>query len=523
MLALDADGRWWFESLTDDAPLARLRDRLAAAIEVPPVPPAAFTLRGGAGHVAAVADCVERIAAGEIFQANLCLRLEAEWDGDVAALFAAAAPRLRPAYGACFVTPWGGVASLSPELFLRREGRRVTTGPIKGTAPHPHALRDSAKDRAEHVMIVDLMRNDLGRVAEYGSVHAPPEPSLQPHAGVWHLVSDVTATLAPGHGDGALLRATFPPGSVTGAPKVQALHVISELESTGREVYTGAIGYASPHAGLELNVAIRTFEARAGRLWLGAGGGIVADSDPHAELEECLVKARPLVSAVGGTLSEPNGNVNGSDPFRFAAPLVKGRPDPARGVFETLRGRENLEAHLARLRASVRELYGEELGEIEVPEFDGAVRIDYVPGRPVTITTRAYTPRPLPIVLTPLTLPGGLGAHKWRDRLPLGDALLLDADGTLLEAAWAAVLVERDGVLYTPREDGRILPSTSRPDAIEADLQLEPGDRLFVSSSLAGLVPAVLAGTSPAPPAGRPRTRRRTDAPAPAPRTSARS
>ena len=135
-------------------------------------------------------------------------------------------------------------------------------------------------------------------------MHAPLAPSLQPHAGVWHLVSDVTATLAPEHGDAALLRATFPPGSVTGAPKVQALHVISELESTGREVYTGAIGYASPHAGLELNVAIRTFEARAGRLWLGAGGGIVADSDPHAELEECLVKARPLISAIGGTLSD---------------------------------------------------------------------------------------------------------------------------------------------------------------------------------------------------------------------------
>ena len=115
-------------------------------------------------------------------------------------------------------------------------------------------------------------------------------------------MSEVRARLAPGNGDAALLRATFPPGSVTGAPKVQALHVISELEATGREVYTGAIGFASPHAGLELNVAIRTFEARAGRLWLGAGGGIVADSDPQAELEECLVKARPLIAAIGGHL-----------------------------------------------------------------------------------------------------------------------------------------------------------------------------------------------------------------------------
>ncbi len=520
VLRMDEHGQWWFESLTGDAaPLDRLRERLAVAPEPDAPDPARFSLRGGAGHVAAVADCVERIAAGEIFQANLCLRLEAEWDGDVAELFAAAAPKLRPAYAACFLTPWGGIASLSPELFLRREGRTLTTGPIKGTAPRdPEALQRSDKDRAEHVMIVDLMRNDLGRVAEYGSVHAPPEPSLQPHAGVWHLVSEVRARLAPGTGDAALLHATFPPGSVTGAPTVQALHVISELEATGREVYTGAIGYVSPHAGLELNVAIRTFEARAGRLWLGAGGGIVADSDPHAELEECLVKARPLVAAIGGSL-----NLKGPGPFRFAAPLVKGRPDPALGVFETLRGRANLQAHLARLRHSVRELYGEELPEIDVPDFDGAVRIDYVPGQPVTVTTREYTPRPLPIVLTPLTLPGGLGAHKWRDRLPLGDALLLDADGTLLEAAWASVLIERGGVLYTPREDGRILPSTSRPAAIQADLTLQPGDQLFVSSSLAGLVPAVLAGTSPAPHGGTPRSPRRTAAPTSAPRTAARS
>lgn len=492
VLRMDAAGRWWFESLTGDlAPLERLRALVARPPAAAPPRPAHFELRGGAGHVAAVADCVERIAAGEIFQANLCLRLEADWAGDVARLFAAAAPQLQPAYAACFVTPWGGIASLSPELFLRRVGRTVTTGPIKGTAAHPDGLHDSAKDRAEHVMIVDLMRNDLGRVAEYGSVEAPLAPELQPHSGVWHLVSDVHATLAPAHGDADLLRATFPPGSVTGAPKVQALHVISQLESTGREVYTGAIGYVSPHAGLELNVAIRTFEHRADRLWLGAGGGIVADSDPHAELEECLVKARPLIAAIGGSVEH-------KDPgsLTFSAPLVVGRPDPALGVFETLRGRENLEAHLARLRNSVRELYGEELPEIEVPDVDGAVRIDYRPGGEITVTTRAITPRALPIVLTPYTLPGGLGAHKWRDRALLDaldeNALLLDGDGTILEAAWASVVIEREGVRYTPREDGRILPSTSRPAAIQADLKLEPGDRLFVSSSLAGLVPAVL-------------------------------
>ena len=188
VLRQDAAGIWWFESLGDDAPLERLRALLDAPLPPAPPVPAEFSLRapGAGGHVAAVRDCVERIAAGEIFQANLCLRLEAAWHGSVADLFATAAPQLRPGYGACFVTPWGGIASLSPELFLRRRGRVVTTGPIKGTAPRngaPSALQDSAKDRAEHVMIVDLMRNDLGRVAEYGSVEAPVAPELQPHSG----------------------------------------------------------------------------------------------------------------------------------------------------------------------------------------------------------------------------------------------------------------------------------------------------------------------------------------------------
>ncbi|HEY6888512.1 MAG TPA: aminodeoxychorismate synthase component I [Solirubrobacter sp.] len=508
VLRMDPEGRWWFESLGEaGARLEHLRGLLAAAPHAVPPAPTAFSVRppGGAGHVAAVRNCVERIAAGEIFQANLCLRLDATFDGDVAALFAHALPQLAPDYGACFITPWGGIASLSPELFLRREGRVVTTGPIKGTAPRdqdPAALERSEKDRAEHVMIVDLMRNDLGRVAEYGSVEAPERPDAQPHSGVWHLVSEVRARLAPDHGDAALLRATFPPGSVTGAPKVQAMKVITALEATGREVYTGAIGFASPHAGLELSVAIRTFEAHSGALWLGAGGGIVADSDPEAELEECLVKARPLIAAINGTI----------------------RPDPSLGVFDTLLVQDgiavNLDAHLARLAHSVAALYGETLPEIAVPtDRDGAVRITYVPGAAPTVKWRPAKPRALPIVLTPHVLPGGLGEHKFNDRR-LVDALakdgttplLLDADGTVLEAGWASVLIRRDGVLYRPREDGRILPSTSRPDAEPADLSLEPGDELLLSSSLSGVVPAVLAGASRAPRAGTPRTPSRTGA-----------
>jgi len=325
LLRLDPAGRWWFEALVTpgrraaiEARLPALHERIAAAPVRPPgrsstaptAPPALrLTGEAAAHHVGAVRACRRRIFAGEIFQANICLRLEAEWEGSASGLLSGALEHISPPYGAAFDTPRGSIASLSPELFLRRRGREVVTAPIKGTivrARDPDAaeaalarLRRSAKDAAEHVMIVDVMRNDLGRVCEYGSIVAPREPAAEAHPGLWHLVSRVRGELRHGVGNGELVRATFPPASVTGAPKVQAMKVIAELELAGREVYTGAIGFASPAAGLELSVAIRTLELGHGRLWLGAGGGIVSDSDPDQELEEALAKARPIAAAVG--------------------------------------------------------------------------------------------------------------------------------------------------------------------------------------------------------------------------------
>ena len=280
-------------------------------------------------HMAAVDECRERIFAGEIYQANICLRLETRWGGPVTELYAHALDHIWPARGGAFQTPWGGIASLSPELFLHRVGDAVVTGPIKGTIKRPDdegmaqqalaALRRSVKDAAEHVMIVDLMRNDLGRVCAYGTIVAPELPDAEPHPGVWHLVSKVRGRLRPGVGNKELLYATFPPGSVTGAPKVQAMRVISELEPTGREVYTGAVGFASPVAGLELNVAIRTFEQLGDRLWLGAGGGIVAGSDAEQEFEEALLKASPLAAAIGSRIDPQAWEGRFQDPPRSGA------------------------------------------------------------------------------------------------------------------------------------------------------------------------------------------------------------
>ena len=256
---------------------------------------------------------MEYIRQGDIFQANICLRLEAAFDGDPLDAFCAAATRLDPPYAAFLrISDSAAIASLSPELFLRRTGDRVLSSPIKGTPrsgqrtrPRRRLSRDelmaSAKDGAENVMIVDLMRNDLSRVCVPGTVEVPALLKAEPHPGVWHLVSDVTGVLAPGTSDAALVAATFPPGSVTGAPKVRALEIIHELEPAPREAYTGAIGYRGPVAGLELNVAIRTFEFHGSRAWLGAAAAAVtARSDPNDEFRECLLKAAPLIRAIGG-------------------------------------------------------------------------------------------------------------------------------------------------------------------------------------------------------------------------------
>ncbi len=366
VLRMDPDGRWWFEALAtpgrEDA-IERRRDELAARLARPPAPRPFATrewrwIPSPAGHAGAVEACRTRIAAGDLFQANLCMRLEGRLDGDAFDLFAAAAQAL-PTDRAAFVAgPWGTVASLSPELFLTRSGRTVRSAPIKGTRPadRREELARSEKDRAENVMIVDLVRNDLGRVCRPGTVRVTALAEVRPHAGVWHMVSEVEGELRDGVGDAGLLRATFPPGSVTGAPKLAALDVIAELESTGREAYTGAIGFASPLAGLELSVAIRSFEVRGPRIWLGAGGGIVADSDGEEEAREAAAKAAPLLKAIGA-VPPPAAAVAVARTLRVVrrGPKPTPRPDPAAGLYETVlveRGDpRELDAHLQRLAA----------------------------------------------------------------------------------------------------------------------------------------------------------------------------
>ncbi|MEX2504012.1 MAG: anthranilate synthase component I family protein, partial [Egicoccus sp.] len=273
----------------------------------PARPPALRTSLDHDRHLARVADVLERIAAGDVFQVNLTQRLTSHWEHDAAALYRALRRESPATFGA--VLPAIGVASVSPETFLAVAGRQVTTRPIKGTRPrHPApdldaALADdlstSAKDRAENVMVVDLERNDLGRVCRSGSVRVPELAAVEAHPTVWHLVSTVTGELRPEVGYGELLRATFPCGSITGAPKIAAMQIIERLETVRRGWYCGAVGFLSPGAA-SLSVAIRTATLQAdGTVDYGAGGGIVADSDPADERRESFDKAAAFLRAVG--------------------------------------------------------------------------------------------------------------------------------------------------------------------------------------------------------------------------------
>jgi len=244
------------------------------------------------------------IEAGDVYQVNLTRRLSAPMPdgGDVAALGAALAEGNPAPYSAVVRVPVEGclVASASPERFLRRDGDTVESGPIKGTAPEPGGL--TSKDRAENVMIVDLVRNDLGRVCDFGSVTVPSLLAVEDHPGLVHLVSTVRGRLRRGCGWADAIAATFPPGSVTGAPKVAALDQIAALEPVPRGVYCGAVGWvdADRREG-DLNVAIRTFWVEDDQLHFGTGGGITWDSDPDDEWAETELKARNLLRVASGS------------------------------------------------------------------------------------------------------------------------------------------------------------------------------------------------------------------------------
>lgn len=294
--------------------MARIEADAARAMGLPALPvwqpPRAVGEDAPERFLDGVARVLDYLAAGDVFQANLSRGWRACFDAplDPAALF----QRLRgnnPApFAGIFRTAHGSVVSASPERLVSVQGRRVETRPIAGTRPRFPGDDDAArirelvghpKERAEHVMLIDLERNDLGRVCTPGSVVVDELMTVESYAHVHHIVSNVRGELLPGATPGRVIAAVFPGGTITGCPKVRCMQVIAELEGVGRGAYTGAMGWLSDAGDMDLNILIRSAEAEGTALRFRTGAGIVIDSDPQRELEETRAKARGMLRALG--------------------------------------------------------------------------------------------------------------------------------------------------------------------------------------------------------------------------------
>ncbi|KUO57739.1 MAG: aminobenzoate synthetase, partial [Sphingomonadales bacterium BRH_c3] len=335
------------ELAADEVPLW-LASRASGEASLGPLEP---QLSAG-GYQAAFARLQEAIRAGDIYQVNLTYRLAGSYRGDPLALYAALRPAAEAGYGGVIFDGSHWLLSLSPELFVSLRGGEAKVKPMKGTRPRgateaaDRALADdlanSAKDRAENLMIVDLIRNDLGRVAEAGSVRVDAPFTVESYPTVHQMVSTVRARLQTGIGAADLIRAIFPCGSITGAPKIRAMELIDEIERDARGPYCGAIGRIDPNGDAAFNVAIRTLrltpeENDRGRAVMGVGSAIVADSEAMAERRECDVKA--------GFLRRSAPNHRAADCDLIETMLF----DPESGI-------DLLELHLERIKASAHEL-----------------------------------------------------------------------------------------------------------------------------------------------------------------------
>ncbi|MCP4708451.1 MAG: aminodeoxychorismate synthase component I [Planctomycetes bacterium] len=263
-----------------------------------------------------VARAIEYIKAGDIFEVNISQRFACPYQESPSVLYEYLARHNPAGYATLIVAADHAVISASPELFLSRRGSRIITRPIKGTAPrganeqedrvNREWLLHSDKDRSELNMIIDLERNDLGRICQYGTVKVLAEREIEEHPTVLHTVSTIAGDLWDKTGISDIFRATFPGGSITGAPKIRSMEIIDELEPTARSVYTGSIGWIGINGDMDLNIAIRTIILSAQKAYAQVGGAIVADSDPQAEYDETLAKAAALVRALWAT-----GNAKG--------------------------------------------------------------------------------------------------------------------------------------------------------------------------------------------------------------------
>lgn len=459
-------------------------------------------------YAARCAQILDLIVAGDIYQANLTFGATVPVVGDPLALYAAIRPRAAAGHGAVVWTGTEWLLSFSPELFFAVEGGRITARPMKGTATRdPDPARDRAaaetlasdpKQRAENLMIVDLMRNDLSRVAVAGSVHVPERFVVETYPSIHQMVSSVTADLAPDRDAVDALAALFPCGSITGAPKRRAMQAIDAVEQRARGIYTGSIGWIDGDGAASFNVAIRTLHLPAGapHAKLGLGSGIVADSSPRAEWHECRAKARFLAVA----------------PARFD--LIETMAfDPHGGI-------PLLERHLERMTASARALgfafdRHATRNELQAATFrlrdasrvrlllsrSGAIAVDVTPLPPAMAGPVDVAVAPLPLDQRDLRL-----AHKTSDRRfwpapPPGcfETIFVGDEGELTEGSFTSIFVGGGAQLLTPPLDRGLLPGVlraeliARGEAVEMPLTLSDlAQGFYIGNAVRGLIRARL-------------------------------
>jgi para-aminobenzoate synthetase/4-amino-4-deoxychorismate lyase len=457
------------------------------------------------------------IAAGDVYQINLTLNATFDFAGDPLALYQTLRRRQRVAHGALVVAPDFQVLSLSPELFLRVEDGAAEARPMKGTAPRGVSpaedraladwLRDDVKSRAENLMIVDLLRNDLGRVAEIGSVRVTDLFTVESYPTLHQMTSGITARLRPDVGLAELARGLFPCGSITGAPKVRAMEIIRELEPAARGVYTGAIGMVAPGGDALFNVAIRTIflDGRGGGR-LGVGSGIVQDSDLEVEWQECLLKAR--------FLTEERAPFDLIETLRWEAGegyyLLERHLSRLAGSAEYFGYPCDIEAIRAALQQETKgfaapamrvRLLLDQDGEttlasqpIEIPPVDQVLRF--------AISERRVDSRD-PFTYHKTTRRDLYDSEFERLRKTVGcdEVVFVNERGEVCEGSRTNLFLERDGVLLTPPISCGLLAGTLRQDIIEQSslrveervlsvADLDAAERIFLGNSVRGLVQA---------------------------------
>ena len=464
-------------------------------------------------YQAAIDDIRAKIALGDVYQVNQTFRLKADFQGDPRGFYTHLCGALAPSFSAYLDFETHCLLSASPELFFHRREDHIVTRPMKGTRPRgrwceedsllANDLSVSEKDRAENVMIVDLLRNDLGRLAVPGSVHVPKLFEIERYPTVWQMTSTIEAQLRPQTSLAEIFQALFPCGSVTGAPKISATRVITRNELSPRGIYCGAIGYLTPHNEAVFNVAIRTawLDKAKGTIHYGVGGGIVWDSTPKAEYQEAWVKASILTP-----------------------------PSPRFDLLETLRWEAGiytlLDRHLARLLDSAA-YFGFDVSEPQIREAllaHGGQRSEGVwrvrlrvssAGVPQieSVPLADWLDRPLIVALakTPVERTNKFLCHKTTHRVVYEahrqeqpdcfDVLLWNEDGELTEFTLGNLVIEQQGCLWTPPRDCGLLNGTKRAELLEKGslreriLQredLETATRIWLINSVRGIVPVQL-------------------------------